>query len=238
MLPFIILVIFMTIMAIQSNMMLKRVGGGHEDVIRSSCMYGSDRLPIYMNLSSRTWITPIKTAILTKKIIDDLIPSGKVRLLDMTANCGGNLLPFVDDARYTGVGYEIDPRVFDILVQNVSQFPRAKKWEVRCASSVDDREMYDIIVVDPPFGDEYRTGVAYQPKLGDINMSELVREFGHRSKYIILKLPMIGFDVDGFVAGVGETTEGWMKMYTKEDLGIIDGKVHKIMLIVVDTSKI
>lgn len=234
MLSFIILVIFMMIVAITLIMPDRKIINGGDDVFRASCMYGSDRYPVYANLSSRTWITPIKTAVLIKRIIDDLPLGDERRLLDMTANCGGNLLPFVDDDRYSGAAYEISPDVFDILVQNVSQFSGAASWDLRCSSSTEDRGKYDVIVVDPPFGDEYKTGILYQPRLGDMNMSRLVNTFKDRAKYIVLKLPMVGFDVDGFVDDVG--SRDGMTIYSKEDLGMIDGKSHKIMLIVIDTT--
>lgn len=234
----IIIVVFMIVLIAASIMARKTIGGGWDDdeILRTSCMYGSDRYPIFINLASRTWVTPIKTATLIKRIIDDLIPDGMVRLLDMTANCGGNLLPFIDDERYSGKAYEIDPAIYDILVGNIKRFPRKGDWYVECASSTKDMGIYDVIVVDPPFGDEYKTGVLYQPRLGDLDMTGLVKEFAGRCKFIVLKLPMIGFDVDGFVDGVG--SRDCMTVYKREDLDAMDGRTHKITLIVIDTSAI
>lgn len=195
-------------------------------------MYGADKKNIRANESSRTWITPKKTAIIIKKIIDDLpVSSSPRRMLNMTANCGGDLLPFVDDDSYEGRAYELSPEIWEVLVDNVSAFDNAKNWDILNASSIDDDGVYDFVVVDPPFGDEYKAGVTYQPRLGPLNMSQLVNKFATRTKYMLLKLPMIGFDMDGFVEGIA--APAIIDVFTPDDLRGMDGKVHKILIVLV-----
>lgn len=195
-------------------------------------MYGSESKDIRADIGSRTWITPKKTALIIKKLIDDLpVSSSPKRLLNMTANCGGDLLPFVDDESYVGRAYELSPEIYNILVKNVETIAGDRKdsWELINSSSTDDDGEYDFIIVDPPFGDEYKMGKVYQPHLGDINMSQLVNRFAGRTKYILLKLPMVGFDIDGFVKDIPDSMT--MKIYTPDVLKKFDGKTHKILLI-------
>ncbi len=210
-------------------------------------MYGSDRYPITANIGSRTWITPTKTATLMKRIVDALIFGNKdenadtkkdatrATILDMTGNCGGNILPFVDDDRYTGAVYEIDENVYAILKANVAAITAHRTaFVVRNASSLTDNDSYDVIIVDPPFGDEYKTdGILYQPHLGHLDMSQLVDHLHGRAKYLVMKLPMKGFDLDGFVGDVQGDVKS-ITVYDPAALRAMDGNVHKILLIVIE----
>lgn len=209
-------------------------------------MYGSDRYPITANIGSRTWITPTKTATLMKRIVDALVfgngaaeMDAIATILDMTGNCGGNILPFVDDDRYTGTAYEIDKKIYAILKANISAVAARRgddraAFTVRNESSLTDDGTYDVIIVDPPFGDEYKTdGILYQPHLGDMNMSQLVHHLHGRTRYLVMKLPMKGFDIDGFVGDVQGDVRG-VTVYDPAALRAMDGNVHKILLIVIE----
>lgn len=196
-------------------------------------MYGSDRYPILVNIQSRTWVTPTKTAKLIKKMVDNVLADTPIkrRVMDMTGNCGGNILPFLDDGRYSGIVYEIDKTVYDLLTTNMAHFDRGNDFVAINKSSLTDDQSYDVIIVDPPFGDEYKSGVMYQPTLDNINMAGIVEMLRSRCRYIFMKLPMCGFDIDGFRTGISSMPVS-MTIYTPNDMKAMDGHLHKILLIV------
>jgi len=238
-----LLVLLMVIMAFINT--TKTIKGSRDELIEhAKYMYGSDRYNITANISSRKWITPTKTAKLIKTMVDNLVfqstdDGAKKRILDMTGNCGGNILPFLDDMRYGGVVYEIDDDIYHILSANMGHFNRSDDFVAINQSSLVDTGKYDVIIVDPPFGDEYGKGVLYQPKIDDVSMSDLVHRLRGGCSHILLKLPRKGFDMDEFMTSVDDKSTNvddksmGVTVYMPDDLRKMDGNIHKILIIVV-----
>lgn len=141
---------------------------------------------------SLTWITPPKSVYAVSTILRNAIPfSRKVKMLDMTANHGGDaigLTYLVKNLETTAV--ELDAEIFGNLRWNIIQYPELKG---RIHAINDDStkhigdDKYDIIYADPPFGDDYKSGNKYSLYIGDMEMSEIIN--ASKAPLFFAKLP-------------------------------------------------
>lgn len=218
----------------------KTIVGARDNVIGSRFYYGHRNKKLMVNEGSLKWTTPEKTANVMKKIVDAFFGdhNDDIKMLNMTGNCGGDLFPFVDDHKYHGVVYEIDNRIYNVLRDNLLQFPGHERWQIKNGDSTLDTGKYDIVYCDPPFGAEYDGNNSIKkdwPTIGEYTMASLVNKFReYGNKTFLLKLPKKGFDSDGFLSSLKESP-WYYKYYTPESLDTIGNLrpgTNKIVLII------
>lgn len=210
--------------------------------MRSNFFYGHSDKNLIVLPGSLTWTTPEKTATVIKSIVDDVFAGiEKVTILNMTGNCGGDSFPFVDDKKYSGKIYELDPVIFDVLEGNIVQFSGHERWTLINDDSTKDTGKYDLVYCDPPFGLEYKTAKSGKlikdwPRLGNFLMHELILHMSRSdSGRFLLKLPRFGFDIGHFVDVLKDSYK--IIKYDPEELDIIGGSkkgTNKVLLVLLE----
>lgn len=204
---------------------------------RVGTFWNSSNKKLIYDVESRTSITPAKTAHLMYSLIDQKIREmrgiclERASILNMTGNYGGDTFPFL--GTYDVTVYELDEKICRGLRSNIKQFQPAS-CRVVCGDSLlhlrySDTE-YDIILCDPPFGDDYKNeGKKYQPRIGSYSMSELLCEYSDRAKLFAFKLPRTNFDIEGFKKET-KSLDMNVEYYTPSDLKDADPyhRQHKI----------
>jgi hypothetical protein len=188
------------------------------------------------------YVTPTKTAQLIFNIISNecsVNPENMGTLLNLTGNYGGDSAPFVDSDMWSGEINEYDKSIMKGLKHNMSQYKNYRSWKFNNMCSVkyiedNPGKHFSCIYVDPPFGPEYYShkmnGTKYQPTLGPVNMTELVKLSMPLCDKFALKLPVDSFDIDAFK----ESLAGYnIKIYTHKDLQKMDNRTHKILFVVI-----
>ena len=113
--------------------------------------------------------------------------NNQLKIIDLTAGCGGNLLSF---GKYflNVYGVENNKSRFNILKTNLSCYD----YNVNIIN--DDcfhhlNEKYDIFFIDPPWGGpEYKTNNNLKLYLSDLELQDIIEKIP-KSKFIIIKIP-------------------------------------------------
>lgn len=210
--------------------------GDDRDIIQSKFYVFKDK-KLFVNIGSLKWTTPEKTAnMIRDKILglfhwdkkDKNEKEKRIRMLNMTGNCGGDTFPFIIP-EVSGRVYEYDSFIYEILKKNMSQFEN-NFWEVINGDSTLDSDSWDVIFCDPPFGPEYSLNKNYVPKIGSLDLWDVVNNL--ESEYFVFKLPRKNFDNEKFRAGIKKK----ILMYeylTNEDLNKgLGQEVHKISMVI------
>jgi len=116
----------------------------------------------------------------------------KVRLCDMTAGVGGNVLSF---AKYFKkiIAFEINKKWFDYLNNNINvfEFKNIKSVNKDCLKIIKRVKKIDIFFVDPPWGGvNYKNIDNIKIKLNNISINSLIKIILKKNpKIIAFKLP-------------------------------------------------
>lgn len=200
--------------------------------ITSVVFYHGRNRDIRVHADSIKFVSPEKTACVMNCILREhnLCKAGNT-VLNMTGNYGGDTVPFIE-WNWKGDICEIDPIIADDLRHNMDQYGQnASNFKVHVCNAVDyigTCGKYDLVVIDPPFGSDYRSymdansddesmdnaGSTYintlrDPVLVDSdniphNMSEVVKMLAGKTRYVLLKMPRIGQSVHNLVNELSE----------------------------------
>jgi len=201
---------------------------------------------------SVTWMTTTKDTLLMFNIATSALPKGSRtsharRLLNLTANHGGDTSIFWAKPEWSGVINEFDTTIYNGLVHNCAQYRALPRWSINNIDSVEyikeTNETFDLVYVDPPFGDEYKTGYSDELFIGTMGMKDLVRYMfdGEGTRLwrniehpvMLLKLPSKNYNIDGLKSTLDGMHGVKYAVYAPEDLEKIDNKTHKITLVLV-----
>ena len=87
---------------------------------------------------------------LSKKILK-IVNDKNIKIIDMTAGCGGNLISFMLHFKYV-TGVEIDKNRYNMLKHNIQQYNHNCKINVindDCLNQI--KNIYDVFFFDPPW---------------------------------------------------------------------------------------
>lgn len=206
-----------------------------------------------------TWMTTVRdTLIIYNLVMKQLKHSAKkatkqFRLLNMTANFGGDSSIFWTQPNWSGHINELDPTIHEGLVHNCNEYKALSRWSINNIDSIkfiqETTEQFDVIYLDPPFGDAYETGYCDDLFLGPMNMNNIVeylfvhngkRLWRTNSRLLILKLPYKKYNIQGFIEGLLDLKQMNVlnfKTWSPTELQAIDNKTHKVILVMI-TGKI
>lgn len=208
-----------------------------------------------------TWMTTVRDTI----IIYDLIMASlrklyyrdfnkrQFRLLNMTANYGGDSSIFWAKPNWSGHINELDPTIHEGLVHNCNEYNALGRWSVNNVDSIkfiqETDEQFDVIYADPPFGDAYETGYCDDLFIGPMNMNAIVhylfvaegrRLWRTKNKTLIFKLPYKKYNMQGFLEGLmdlRDTNVLQFKTWSPTELQAIDHKTHKVILVMITSNR-
>lgn len=207
-----------------------------------------------------TWMTTVRDTI----IIYDLIMSSlkrtykdatkrQFRLLNMTANYGGDSSIFWAKPNWSGHINELDPIIHEGLVHNCNEYGSLGRWSINNVDSIkfiqETSEQFDVIYADPPFGNSYETGYCDDLFIGPMNMNKIVNylfvENGRRlwrtkNKILVFKLPYKKYNMQGFLEGLMDLKQMNVlnyKTWSPTELQAIDNKTHKVILVMITSDK-
>jgi predicted RNA methylase len=124
------------------------------------------------------------------------LTNDSVRILDMTAGCGGNTISF---CKYFNdiIAIEYDKNRFNILKNNLYCYD-FNNYTLVCGNSVDYIDgSIDVYFIDPPWGGpNYKENPNIELYLSNIKLNDLIKIIPE-NKLIVLKLPF-NYNVDSF----------------------------------------
>jgi predicted RNA methylase len=134
-------------------------------------------------------ITHVKEAeYLSKKIIH-IANDTNVKIIDMTAGCGGNLISFMLYFKNV-TGIEIDKDRYDMLEHNIKQYKHNCNINLindDCLNQISDN--YDVYFFDPPWGGPtYKNEDNVKLYISEIELRDIIKII-NKNKLIALKIP-------------------------------------------------
>ena len=128
---------------------------------------------------------------ISEKILNIFCGDGKfVKIVDITASCGGNLISF---CKYFGnvTGIEINKNRFDILTKNIQCYDykntKINLINDNCLKYL--KNNYHVFFIDPPWGGpKYKKENNIKLYLSGIEISDILLQITN-TKLIVLKIP-------------------------------------------------
>ena len=146
-------------------------------------------------------ITHPKDADIISKTIIDVVGYQDIKIIDMTAGCGGNMISFIKYFKFV-IGIELDKGRYKILKDNLEKYSQ-KNYQLLCydatkypfdTHSVNDDTIY---FIDPPWGGpDYKNNPDIQLYLSNIKIEDFILTLP-KNKLIVLKLPF-NYNIDVF----------------------------------------
>jgi predicted RNA methylase len=142
-------------------------------------------------------ITHPKDANIISKTINDILNPSNIKILDMTAGCGGNMISFIQNS-YNVTGIEINKERYDILKNNLSKYTNLDNYIIICDDCIKYiTNDYDVYFIDPPWGGpDYKKTDMIELYLSNINLKDIILMIPS-NKLIVLKLPY-NYNIDFF----------------------------------------
>lgn len=218
--------------------------------IASEVFYEGTYRNIRIHVDAIKYVTPKKTAQVIMNLIDAK-HIGPGTLLNMTGNYGGDTVPFLVHG-WTGTVCEIDPEVSADLSYNLDQYDNKGAIDVHTGDAIEyvrtRRDVtYDLVFIDPPFGEQYRTYVDssdsdddtpsvsfVDPTLGGVSMADIVKLLRGITKNVIIKLPKVGDAVKNMIKMLGHNGYSF-DVYSPARMKAIDPlhRNHKVTIVFV-----
>lgn len=201
-----------------------------------------------------TWMTTVRDTLIIYNLAMKEMPKYTnkklgYRLLNMTANYGGDSSIFWTKPEWSGDINELDKDIHSGLLHNCSEYNASHRWSVNNVDSVrflqETQNKYDLIYADPPFGDAYEDDYCENLLIGDMDMNQIVEYvFDGAGKRLwrgpkwtmVLKLPYKRYNMQGFVEGLKDMELRRVikyKIWSPADLEQIDHKTHKVILVLI-----
>jgi len=171
------------------------------------------------------------------------------RLLNMTANYGGDSSIFWHNKNWSGHINELDSTIHQGLIHNCNEYGALDRWSVNNVDSIkfikETDQQFDVIYADPPFGDAYEEDYCDNLYIGDFDMNQIVeylfvgkglRLWRTQKRVAVFKLPYKRYNVQGFVEGLRDLEIGGairFKMWSPAEMEQIDNKTHKVILVLI-----
>lgn len=125
---------------------------------------------------------------LSKKILQ-IANDINIKIIDMTAGCGGNLISFVLNFKHV-TGVELDSNRYDMLKHNVNQYKHNCNINLindDCLNQISDE--YDVYFFDPPWGGpKYKKEDSVKLYLSEVELRDIIKLI-NKNKLVVLKLP-------------------------------------------------
>ena len=125
---------------------------------------------------------------LSKKILQ-IANDINVKIIDMTAGCGGNLISFMLNFKNV-TGVELDSDRYDMLKHNVNQYKHNCNINLindDCLNQISND--YDVFFFDPPWGGpKYKKEENVKLYLSDVELRDIIKLI-NKNKLVVLKLP-------------------------------------------------
>jgi predicted RNA methylase len=119
------------------------------------------------------------------------IDPSDIKILDMTAGCGGNMISFIQHS-YNVTGIEINKDRYEILKNNLSKYTNLENYTLLyddCINIIKKNTDYNVYFIDPPWGGpEYKKNEMIELYLSNINLKDIILMIP-KNKLIVLKLP-------------------------------------------------
>ncbi len=137
-------------------------------------------------------ITHPKEAEYISKIIIDIMETTDLKILDLTAGCGGNMISFLKYFKYV-TGIEINKERYEILKNNLNKYNYNNYSLLNddCINIINSNEItkYDVFFIDPPWGGpEYKNFDSIELYISNIKIEDIINMLP-KNKLIILKIP-------------------------------------------------
>ena len=138
-------------------------------------------------------ITHPKDANIISNIINDILKKepSTIKILDMTAGCGGNMISFILHS-YNVTGIEINKDRYNILKNSLLKYKDDSHYTIicdDCIKYINDKYIYDVYFIDPPWGGpDYKKNEMIELYLSKINLKDIILMIP-TNKLIVLKLP-------------------------------------------------
>ena len=153
-------------------------------------------------------ITHPKDANLISETIIKIMGSSDIKIIDMTAGCGGNMISFINYFKFV-IGIEFDKVRYKILKENLEKYSK-KNYQLLCGDatkynihSVNNDDL-DVYFIDPPWGGpEYKNNPNIQLYLSNIKLEDFILTLP-KGKLIVLKLPF-NYNIDIFKNNIIKT---------------------------------
>jgi len=169
---------------------------------------------LVINREHLSYITPKKSALMLVGMMEEEFSAGPGphTVFVTCGGFGGDAVAIALNTAFRGYICEIDPVVYSGLVHNFREYEGEipNKWELVNREAIEELRRVinqglhiDILLVDPPFGPEYRGEARYEPSLRGQTVSDIVVEFSS-IPLIIFKLPRHRFDIDKFESRLGD----------------------------------
>ncbi len=126
--------------------------------------------------------------------IMNILGTTNIRILDMTAGCGGNMISFLKYFNHV-TGIELNVERFEILKNNLiaykyNNYSIINDDCINYINYINNNEIdYDVYFLDPPWGGpEYKKQENIQLYLSNIKLEDVINMLP-KNKLIILKIP-------------------------------------------------
>ena len=151
-------------------------------------------------------ITHPKESDIISKTIIDIIGYQDIKIIDMTAGCGGNMISFIKYFKYV-IGIELDKLRYKILKENLEKYSQ-NNYQLLCYDATkypfDNDDDNDVLFIDPPWGGpDYKNNPDIQLYLSNIKIEEFILTLP-KNKLIVLKLPF-NYNIDFFKDNIIKT---------------------------------
>jgi 16S rRNA G966 N2-methylase RsmD len=149
-------------------------------------------------------ITHPKDANYISETIIEIMGRSDIRILDMTAGCGGNMISFIKYFKKV-IGIECDKERYKILTENLEKYSK-NNYQLLCGDAVkyQNFQNFDVYFIDPPWGGpEYKNNPNLQLYLSNIKIEDFILTLP-KNKLIVLKLPF-NYNIDTFKDNIIKT---------------------------------
>ena len=152
-------------------------------------------------------ITHPKEADIISKTIIDIVGYQDIKIIDMTAGCGGNMISFIKHFKFV-IGIEFDKVRYKILKENLEKYSK-QNYQLLCYDATkypfdDNDNNMDVYFIDPPWGGpDYKNNPDIQLYLSNIKIEDFILTLP-KNKLIILKLPF-NYNIDFFKDNIIKT---------------------------------
>jgi hypothetical protein len=210
-----------------------------------------------------TWMTTVRDTLIIFDIVNKALRGDydvrrhkakldndrQYRLLNMTANYGGDSSIFWHNKNWSGHINELDSTIHQGLIHNCNEYGALDRWSVNNVDSIkfirETQEKFDVIYADPPFGDAYEEDYCDNLYIGDLDMNQIVeylfvgnglRLWRTQKRIAVFKLPYKRYNVQGFVEGLRDLEINntiRFKMWSPAEMEQIDNKTHKVILVLI-----
>jgi len=157
-------------------------------------------IQLKIDINSIYSVTPYKKTLELKKILQNIFKNHKnMKIIDTTANIGGDTLLFSDIFKYV-YSIEYNKNTYKILKHNINIYNRKN---VLCVNDDSVKLLgklkADIVYIDAEWGDIFyylRNNIDLY--LGNLNIIDIIQQHLTKYKYFIIKVP-INYNINHFV---------------------------------------